>query len=198
MWDVAPNAADNCSIVGGPAPGNAARARLLRLTSAGDSGSIMEVGFPFPLAVRRQLAPMACERPYEELDHGGDIGLRVCGRSLRELFENAASGMIELMLDPAGVAPREAREIEAEGDDAESLLVAWLSEILYAFDAEGFAPARAEVTSLDASRARGRLWGEDFEGSRHEVRNVIKAVTWHNLEVQRSGDDHQVIIVFDV
>jgi len=128
----------------------------------------MEVGFPFPLAVRRQLAPMACERPYEELDHGGDIGLRVCGRSLRELFENAASGMIELMLD------------------------------LYAFDAEGFAPARAEVTSLDASRARGRLWGEDFEGSRHEVRNVIKAVTWHNLEVQRSGDDHQVIIVFDV
>ena len=35
---------------------------------------------------------------YEEFEHPADVGLRVRGRSLRELFENAGRGMAELML----------------------------------------------------------------------------------------------------
>ena len=137
-------------------------------------------------------------RPYEPFDHPSDIGLRARGESLEELFENAAQGMIELMVNPAHVEDRGARPIEAEGDDTEGLLVAWLSEILYAFDAERFAPACAEVLSLGDGSVRGRLRGEELSSARHEFRSMIKAVTWHNLKVEKTPAGYQVSIVFDV
>ncbi len=141
---------------------------------------------------------MAQEPPFEEFEHPADIGLRVRGQSLQELFENAARGMIELMLDPARVGQRRTLDIEVEGDDPESMLVAWLGEILYAFDADRFSPARVEVRSVEGGRARGRIWGEEFVDWRHDVRNVIKAVTWHNLKVEKRGGSYEVSIIFDV
>jgi len=135
---------------------------------------------------------------YEELDHPADVGLRVRGTSRRELFENAARGMIELMVAPETVSSACLREIEAGGEDSEALLVGWLEDILFAFDAERFAPAFAEVSKLEGTRVAGRLWGEEFDEDRHEVRNLIKAVTWHNLQIERSERGYEVTIIFDV
>ena len=135
---------------------------------------------------------------YEEFEHAADIGLRVRGGSIEELFENAGRGMVELMLDPSGVEPQTTIEIAADGDDPEMMLVAWLSEILFAFDADGFAPARVEVESVGKGEVKGRLVGEQFDAHRHEARNDIKAVTYHNLKIERSGDRHHVDIIFDV
>ena len=136
--------------------------------------------------------------PYEEFEHASDIGLRVRGRTMRELFENAGRGMIELMLDPATVAPAGVRPVVATGDDPEMMLVAWLNEILFAFDADRFAPARAEVESVAEGKVCARLWGEAFDGSRHVVRNLMKAVTYHNLKVEQTGGGFQVSVIFDV
>ena len=138
------------------------------------------------------------EPPYEEFEHPADIGLRVRGSSLRELFENAGRGMAELMLDTARVKPRATREIQVEGDDPEMMLVAWLDEILFAFDADRFAPATVEVESVAEGKVKGRLRGEPFKEWRHDVRNAIKAVTYHNLKIEKSGDEYRVDIIFDV
>jgi len=135
---------------------------------------------------------------WEEFEHGSDVGLRVRGRSLPELFDNAARGMIELMLEPGGVRPRQQRRIEARADDVEGLLVGWLGEVVFAFDADGFSPARARVERLEAGMVEGTLCGEPFDHERHVVRNAIKAVTWHNLKVERQGELYCVSIVFDV
>jgi len=138
------------------------------------------------------------ELAYEEFEHSADVGLRVRGRSLRELFQNAGRGMAELMLDTERVKPRATREVQVEGDDVEMLLVAWLSEILFAFDADRFAPATVEVESLSETDVKGLIRGEPFKEWRHEVRNVIKAVTYHNLKIEKSGGEYRVEIIFDV
>ena len=135
---------------------------------------------------------------YEEFEHAADIGLRARGASLVELFENAGRGMVELMLDPSRIRPRETREITVAGQDAETMLVTWLGEILFAFDADRFAPAQVEVESVGHGEAKGRLVGESFVEWRHEVRNPIKGVTYHNLKIEQSGEGYQVDIVFDV
>ena len=141
---------------------------------------------------------MTAELPYEEFEHPADIGLRVRGSSLAELFRNAARGMIELMLEPGTVTPRDGRPITATGDDAEMMLVGWLEEILFAFDADGFAPCEVEVERFEAGRVSGTLRGEPFDETVHEVRNVIKAVTWHGLKVEKQGDTYRVNVLFDV
>ena len=136
--------------------------------------------------------------PYEQFDHDADLGLRVRGGTLADLFENAARGMIELMVDPATVRPERTVELRATGDDDEMLLVAWLSEVLFAFEVDHFAPAEVKMLQAGDGTARGRLCGEVFDGARHEARSAVKAVTYHNLEIRRGEGGFEVDIVFDV
>ena len=134
----------------------------------------------------------------ETVEHTADVGLRVWGPDLASLFEQAANGFIGLMLDPARVAQESERALAADGEGPEELLVAWLEEILFAFEAKGFAPALARVESLRDGRVEGRLSGEAFNPERHEVRNVVKAVTYHDLEVRRTPGGYEVTIIFDL
>jgi len=136
--------------------------------------------------------------PFEEIEHDADVALRVRGASRSELFAHAAEGMIGLMVDPATVAGRMSLEVCARGGDDESLLVAWLDEILFALDGEGFVPQRAEVDAVEDGAVCGRLWGEPLDEGRHELRAAIKAVTWHGLDVRRTDDGYEVVVIFDV
>ncbi|NLW51542.1 MAG: archease [Candidatus Brocadiaceae bacterium] len=135
---------------------------------------------------------------YESLDHTADLALRVWAPSLRELIEQASAGFIGLMVDPETVEPEREAALAVTGEAPEELLVGWLNEILFAFDAEGLAPVRAVVDAVGAGEVRGRLFGQDFDPLRHEVRNVIKAVTYHDLVVRPSAGRLEVSIVFDV
>jgi SHS2 domain-containing protein len=135
---------------------------------------------------------------YETFEHTADVGLRVRARDLEELLELAAQGMAHQMLDQTGVCAKEEYAVSAEADDPEELLVDWLSELLYAFEAEHFAPARAEVRCLESGRAEGVLVGESYDPDRHEVVLNIKAVTYHDLSVERTEQGLEVRVVFDI
>lgn len=135
---------------------------------------------------------------YETFEHTADVGLAVRGQSLQDLFEQAAAGFIDLMLDAETVSPTRTINITARAEQPEELLVAWLEEILFAFDAEAFAPAAARVESLGQGEVRGQLSGEDFDPQRHEVRLAVKAVTFHDLAIRNVGGRYEVKIVFDV
>ena len=141
---------------------------------------------------------MRQQPPFEPFEHDADLGLRVRGRSFEELCANAARGMVQLMVDPAAVRPVQDVRLQAEGDDAEMLLVDWLNQILFAFEVDRFVPAQVEVTAAGAGRLQGLLRGETLDESRHETRHAIKAVTYHRLSVRKTGEGYEVSIVFDV
>ena len=138
------------------------------------------------------------EGGFEPFEHTADVGLRVWAPTPAELFEQAAAGLAALMFDTATVRPQRSIGIAAEGEEPEDLLVAWLGEVVFAYEVEGFVPGAAKVTALEHGRAEGRLTGEPFDPARHERRHSIKAVTYHDLEIQRTGDGYEVSIVFDV
>ena len=135
---------------------------------------------------------------WEFFEHTADVGLRARGGNLRELFENAGNGLIDLMFGQDAVSACRSCLISADGDDAEQLLVAWLEEILFAFEADRFAPARVEVHDVADGRALGCLWGEEFDGERHQVGKAVKAVTYHNLAIRQKGDAYEVDVILDV
>lgn len=47
--------------------------------------------------------------PYEQIDISGDVGLRIRGSTLEELFANAAEGMFELITDIRTIQETESR-----------------------------------------------------------------------------------------
>ncbi len=134
------------------------------------------------------------EAGFEILDHTADIGIRAWGRTPEEMFEQAVRALLHLMYDPATVAQRLEREVEAWAQGYEYLLVDLFNEILYLFDAEKLAFADVRVEQLSSEHVRARLPGEPFDPSRHEGRIYVKAATLHQLKVEFQSSSKQVLV----
>ena len=136
--------------------------------------------------------------PFEVIEHPADVGFRAYGATLEELFTNAALAMLSLGCELAGVEEREQHEIVATGADRESLLYAWLAEILAVADAEQLAFRRVEIIELAPQSARGMAYGERFDKARHVAGTYIKAVTYHQLCVEQTQNDWRAQVYLDV
>src|SRR3990167_8516123 len=135
--------------------------------------------------------------PYEILEHTADIGLKAYGQTLPELFANAARGMIALALEPQEVRPAQRLPLSARGEDLEELLVHFLSEILYAVDAEGWQFSEFRIQTLEPTRIEAEGWGEAVEPSEH-LRVAVKAVTYHQISVTQTDGDWEAVVYFDI
>jgi SHS2 domain-containing protein len=135
---------------------------------------------------------------YQPIDHTADLGLRVWGRALPELFANAAEGMCALYFELAAVQPREERAVSADGYDREEVLVDWLRQLLYGIEVDRFLPCRFDILRLEDTRLEAVVRGEGYDPARHRWRTGIKAVTYHDLHVVRdAGGEWSVQIIFD-
>ncbi len=129
---------------------------------------------------------------FETFDHTADLGLRVAGNSLNELFAEAATGLTSLFVADVGsvVGVRE-RTLQIDSPDLEYLYFDWLSELLFFFESAGWLTASAEV-DVAGNSLRGVVRGETFCEERHRRSHEVKAVTYHELSVvaqQRDGKE---------
>ena len=135
---------------------------------------------------------------YEILDHTADVCIRVFGKSLDELFENAARAMMELITDREKINPSQEIEIEVRGETKEELLVHWLQEILFLHEVKKMVFKDFRLNLISETHAKGKAIGEKIDIDKHELSFDIKAVTYHNLKIEPINDKLKVDIVFDV
>lgn len=138
--------------------------------------------------------PMAGVRRYEEVEHTADAAIRAYGRDLPELFANAAYGMFDLLADVEKLRPTMERKVSLEAPDLETLLVDWLSELLYLREAHGEVYREFEISALSPKELRAVIRG----GKRFVPRMDIKAVTYHDLKIEKREEGYVATIVFDV
>ena len=133
--------------------------------------------------------------PFKELEHTADVRIRVDGSTLDEVFAESARGMFQVMYGSCR-GESVSRTLSLESSDLDSLLVEFLSELLFISEVDGVVFCSFEVkimgNSLDA-----RLFGEDFDRSRHEGRE-IKGISYSGLSIEQKGDVYTVEILFDV
>jgi len=134
---------------------------------------------------------------FEQIDISGDVGLRVRGKSLEELFENAAIGMVSLMTNPVKIKETEHREISLTIENYESSLVQWLNELVFLFDAYGFT-GRVFRVSFQGDTFRADVSGGIFDPERDGQKLLIKAATYHNLSVRQIDSYWEATIIFDI
>jgi SHS2 domain-containing protein len=132
---------------------------------------------------------------FEEIEHTADRALRICGSDLRELLLNAAQGIDSLLGAPcnAGTEPT-AKAVELEAEDAEGLLVEWLSELAYWAESESLVFHRFDLHSLSPTQLKATIHGSRVT----QLDNHIKAVTYHDLEIIQTEDGLTATVVFDV
>ena len=133
---------------------------------------------------------------YEVVAHTADTGIIAYGRTLAELFENAAYGMFDLMFDLAPLVAATEIEIVVEGESIRDLLFGWLSELLFRFEVDGQVWCRFRV-GIESDRIRALVGGT--QAAPLQLRgSPIKAVTLHGLEVIRKGPGWAATVIFDV
>jgi SHS2 domain-containing protein len=132
---------------------------------------------------------------YEEIEHTADVGIRAHGRSLDELFANAAEGMFSLIADLAAVKPVGEIEVRLQAEDISTLFLRWLTELLYLHETQRLLFSSFDVHIVGTS-LQGRARGEAIDKKRHELKLVIKAVTRHGLTVDPEKGIAEVI--FDI
>ncbi|NOY55177.1 MAG: archease [Actinobacteria bacterium] len=133
---------------------------------------------------------------YEVVAHTADTGIIAYGRTLAELFENAAYAMFDLMFDLAPLVAASEIEIVVEGEDLQDLMFGWLSELLFRFEVDGQVWCRFRV-GIEGDRIRA-LVGGTSAASLPLRGSPIKAVTMHDLEVVRKGPEWAATVIFDV
>lgn len=130
---------------------------------------------------------------FEEIQHTADWALRVWAPDLVELFRQAAAGMQTLMDLRSSGETIQQKEIECSAIDYESLLVTFLSEILYWIESEGLACQNFNLV-IEGFHLSGTASCKTVES----MTKVIKAVTFHNLQIVKRDGLFETTIVFDV
>lgn len=137
---------------------------------------------------------------YRLIDHTADMAYEVEGASFEHLLETATAALADIVLDCEHATLDESRELVVGGEDREDVLVAWLNEVVVAFEDDGFLAWDADVEYANERGARGVLRGRTLDFDREQPDRVIKAVTYHDLSVResRSGRPWSAQIVLDL
>jgi SHS2 domain-containing protein len=131
---------------------------------------------------------------FEEIPHTADWSFRAFGRDLPELFENAAFALFALEGVRRTDAPTVERDVQVTGIDHESLLVNWLNELLYWQDTQRETYDEFHIAQFSATALQAHVTGTRSA----QLDKLVKAVTYHNLEIAETPDGWQAVLVVDV
>ncbi len=130
---------------------------------------------------------------FEEIPHTADWAMRVWASDLPSLFDEAAQGMNTLADVKFVESTIISKHFETEASDGESLLVAFLSELIYFQEQENLGFSKFDIRIIDSRIS------VDMEGAPiKSIDKAIKAVTYHNLKISKTARGLEVEIVFDV
>ena len=135
---------------------------------------------------------------YEQFPHTADIGVRVYGKDLKELFENAAFAMFDIIADLENLSGDTTETFELEAPNKDELLVAWLDELLYNFYTKQLIFFDFKVEELTENKLRAQAIGRPVGANRNRLKTEIKAATYSGLNIKRSDEGYEVEIIFDV
>ncbi len=137
---------------------------------------------------------MQPEIGFRERAHSADWELEVWAPDLPALLEQAAHGMYDISGVQLVPGVTQERTISLQAADAESLLVRFLSELLWLEQDQQLGFNHISITVDDNYNLNAELRGSSIA----KMDKEIKAVTYHNLVVHSSIAGLRVNIVFDV
>jgi len=128
-----------------------------------------------------------------------DFVFRAYGATMDELFENCAYACFFAMTDVEKVRADLKFEFEISGDCIEDLLFNYLAELIYLKDTEKIFFSEFEVKfSSELKTLKAMAAGENINFDRHVIKTDVKAVTYHELEIEKLARGYQVKVLLDL
>jgi SHS2 domain-containing protein len=129
-------------------------------------------------------------------DLTSDVMFEAWGKDLKELFENSAMAMFEVICQLKRIEPKEKREVEVRGKDEKDLLLNWLQELIAMVDIEAMFFSRFEIREISPTRLRATVRGEEI--SPEKGKTVVKALTYHKFSLEKKAGKWKASVTLDI
>ena len=138
-------------------------------------------------------------KDYEYIEHTADIGIRVYGENLEELFRNAAKATFNLITKNNPSEDKE-RKLRLESKNTEDLLINWLNELISIFFTYKFLPKSYNISIKTGvlNKLQAQIKGSIYDPYSQKINQEIKAATYHNLNIEKISKGYKAEIIFDV
>ncbi|MEA1948519.1 MAG: archease [Thermodesulfobacteriota bacterium] len=142
--------------------------------------------------------PHMIKSKYSLIDHTADFGIHVYGSDSKELFANAAWALFDIITEIDQLAGLDSCHIEVSGYDWSDLMVNWLREVLYLWNGKELLVKKARILSLSGNELAATVEFDPFNPDLHVIKTEIKAVTYHQIQVNSSPSGWEAIIICDI
>ena len=135
---------------------------------------------------------------YELIEHTADIGIRVKGNNLEELFRNAALAMFEIIAEKNNLRASQQKKIniKQKADNLDELFINWLNELLSLSATKELIFSDFKIKNLDENNLQAIAIGGKTKNFR--VNTEVKAATYHELKLEQTTTGWQAKVIFDV
>ena len=135
---------------------------------------------------------------WQTFEHEADVGLLLEGADGPDLFATAGRALFDLVCDLQAVEERESYGLAGEAEGVEALLVDWLNDLVYLFEARGVVCKRFVFGSWSETSYAAEAFGEPVDETRHAPRDLVKAATYHGLVVRPTKEGLEARVILDV
>jgi SHS2 domain-containing protein len=136
---------------------------------------------------------------HELFEHTADLGLRATAPDLNTLFAEMGKCLLSAMVeDPASVVARQIGKVVLKGDNREFLLFDWLKELLLRFEMDRVLISAFNVHRVDEAGLVAEVAGEPYDPARHVLAHEVKAITYHELKVEKTADGWLAEAIVDI
>lgn len=128
-------------------------------------------------------------KKFEYFDVTADIGFYAFGNTLNESFENAGLAIFNIISNTNNISPEKSIEFKITSEDNVSLLYDYLEELLFYHEVEFmlFSEFNVQIEEIDGSyNLKACIKGENINWDKHDRNCEIKAITFHQMEVNVS------------
>jgi len=130
---------------------------------------------------------------YEFLPHPSELKIRCYGDDLPDIFINAALAMEEYIFGKKLTHCDQYQTLEVLGEDVESLLVNWLSEILYLNAVKKCVYQKIVFKEFSTKKILAEVGGVAAKAIQE-----IKAITYNELQILQVKHQYIATVVCDI
>lgn len=138
---------------------------------------------------------------YKFIDHTADIACEVSGDTLEELFTAAVEAWRNSVVEETKCCEREIKKFKLKSSSKEQLLVDFISEVNYYLFTRNWLfnlvleleIKRKNNTWILSTKIEGMPVSQDVE-----IKQEIKAITFHQMNIEKRKNQYYTLIVFDI
>jgi SHS2 domain-containing protein len=129
-------------------------------------------------------------------DLTSDVMFEAYGKSMKEVFENAALALFSVICHIDKVGRSVSKDIVVEAEDTKNLMIDWLQELIARVDVEELFFSSFEIQKVTPTILKAKVYGEEAKPELGGT--VVKAVTYYKFRFEKTPGGYMTRVSLDI